>query len=523
MKKDIKFSKDVRQSLLNGVNVIGDAVKVTLGPKGRNVILDKGLISPLITNDGVSIAREIELTDKFENLGVRLVREVANKTNDDAGDGTTTATILAQSMINSSIELINQGANPVLIKEGILYASREISKYVINSSKKVNSMDDVENIATISSENEEIGKLISKAFFTVGKNGIINLEENNDFCSELKITNGFKYNKGYLPQFKTIVQEKKCIELNEPLIFVTNKKINSFNELIPLLEKVIEINKDILIIADGYDENVISSIVANNLNKVFNAVLSLAPGVGINKENFFVEISKLTNTKIFNNNSGSNYTEVSLSDLGSAKLIRIFKDYTDIILEDEKKENNVIKNNLFDVDNNQKLGYSSTSVASLKIGGSTDVEINEKKLRAEDAINAVKAAITDGIVPGGGLTYINAYKNLKDLIISDIPDIQLGIDVVFNSLLKPFMQIIDNCGGDVKKILDLQLKKKDNIGFDAKKEKWVDMFKNGIIDPARVTKNALLNSASIAAMIVTTEVAVVISDNLNEATFASLL
>lgn len=523
MKKDIKFSKDVRQSLLNGVNVIGDAVKVTLGPKGRNVILDKGLISPLITNDGVSIAREIELTDKFENLGVRLVREVANKTNDDAGDGTTTATILAQSMINSSIELINQGANPVLIKEGILYASREISKYVINSSKKVNSMDDVENIATISSENEEIGKLISKAFFTVGKNGIINLEENNDFCSELKITNGFKYNKGYLPQFKTIVQEKKFIELNEPLIFVTNKKINSFNELIPLLEKVIEINKDILIIADGYDENVISSIVANNLNKVFNAVLSLAPGVGINKENFFVEISKLTNAKIFNNNSGSNYTEVSLSDLGSAKLIRIFKDYTDIILEDEKKENNVIKNNLFDVDNNQKLGYSSTSVASLKIGGSTDVEINEKKLRAEDAINAVKAAITDGIVPGGGLTYINAYKNLKDLIISDIPDIQLGIDVVFNSLLKPFMQIIDNCGEDVKKILDLQLKKKDNIGFDAKKEKWVDMFKNGIIDPARVTKNALLNSASIAAMIVTTEVAVVISDNLNEATFASLL
>lgn len=523
MKKDIKFSKDVRQSLLNGVNVIGDAVKVTLGPKGRNVILDKGLISPLITNDGVSIAREIELTDKFENLGVRLVREVANKTNDDAGDGTTTATILAQSMINSSIELINQGANPVLIKEGILYASREISKYVINSSKKVNSMDDVENIATISSENEEIGKLISKAFFTVGKNGIINLEENNDFCSELKITNGFKYNKGYLPQFKTIVQEKKCIELNEPLIFVTNKKINSFNELIPLLEKVIEINKDILIIADGYDENVISSIVANNLNKVFNAVLSLAPGVGINKENFFVEISKLTNAKIFNNNSGSNYTEVSLSDLGSAKLIRIFKDYTDIILEDEKKENNVIKNNLFDFDNNQKLGYSSTSVASLKIGGSTDVEINEKKLRAEDALNAVKAAITDGIVPGGGLTYINAYKNLKDLIISDIPDIQLGIDVVFNSLLKPFMQIIDNCGEDVKKILDLQLKKKDNIGFDAKKEKWVDMFKNGIIDPARVTKNALLNSASIAAMIVTTEVAVVISDNLDEATFASLL
>lgn len=523
MKKDIKFSKDVRQSLLNGVNVIGDAVKVTLGPKGRNVILDKGLISPLITNDGVSIAREIELTDKFENLGVRLVREVANKTNDDAGDGTTTATILAQSMINSSIELINQGANPVMIKEGILYASREISKYVINSSKKVNSMDDVENIATISSENEEIGKLISKAFFTVGKNGIINLEENNDFCSELKITNGFKYNKGYLPQFKTIVQEKKFIELNEPLIFVTNKKINSFNELIPLLEKVIEINKDILIIADGYDENVISSIVANNLNKVFNAVLSLSPGVGINKENFFVEISKLTNAKIFNNNSGSNYTEVSLSDLGSAKLIRIFKDYTDIILEDEKKENNVIKNNLFDVDNNQKLGYSSTSVASLKIGGSTDVEINEKKLRAEDAINAVKAAITDGIVPGGGLTYINAYKNLKDLIISDIPDIQLGIDVVFNSLLKPFMQIIDNCGEDVKKILDLQLKKKDNIGFDAKKEKWVDMFKNGIIDPARVTKNALLNSASIAAMIVTTEVAVVISDNLNEATFASLL
>lgn len=523
MKKDIKFSKDVRQSLLNGVNVIGDAVKVTLGPKGRNVILDKGLISPLITNDGVSIAREIELTDKFENLGVRLVREVANKTNDDAGDGTTTATILAQSMINSSIELINQGANPVLIKEGILYASREISKYVINSSKKVNSMDDVENIATISSENEEIGKLISKAFFTVGKNGIINLEENNDFCSELKITNGFKYNKGYLPQFKTVVQEKKCIELNEPLIFVTNKKINSFNELIPLLEKVIEINKDILIIADGYDENVISSIVANNLNKVFNAVLSLAPGVGINKENFFVEISKLTNAKIFNNNSGSNYTEVSLSDLGSAKLIRIFKDYTDIILEDEKKENNVIKNNLFDFDNNQKLGYSSTSVASLKIGGSTDVEINEKKLRAEDALNAVKAAITDGIVPGGGLTYINAYKNLKDLIISDIPDIQLGIDVVFNSLLKPFMQIIDNCGEDAKKILDLQLKKKDNIGFDAKKEKWVDMFKNGIIDPARVTKNALLNSASIAAMIVTTEVAVVISDNLNEATFASLL
>lgn len=535
MKKDIKFSENIRESLLNGVNVIGDAIKVTLGPKGRNAILDKGFVSLLITNDGASIAKEIELNDKFENLGVRLIREVANKTNDSAGDGTTTATILAQAMINSGIKKINDGANPILIKEGILYAGREVAKYIALHSKKIISNEDICNIASVSSENDEIGKLISSAIEKTGENGIINLEANDDYDSCLQISRGLKFDRGFISQFSSLLQNRKCFELDNPYILIVNEKIKFFKDLIPLLEKIIESNKSLVIIADGYEEDVISSLIKNNSNSIFNAVAINAPGIGIDKSNFLSDLALLTNTRIFKLKEFECQGNINLADLGTAKTVKIYKENTNIIdcicdenkIESKKKELKLMLNEINDEKEQKKIKNRiinlSSSVVTIKIGGATEVEINEKKLRAEDALNAARFAITDGIVPGGGLTYINAYKDLKSVVISAIDDVQKGIDIVFDALLKPFMQLIANCGYDSQKYLNIQLKKPKNVGYDAKIDKWVDMTKNGIIDPARVTKSALMNSASVAAMVITTEVGIVISDNISEATFASLL
>lgn len=535
MKKVIKFSNEIRESLLKGVNILCDSVKVTLGPKGRNVLLDKGFIAPLITNDGVSIAREVHLNDKFEEMGARLVFEVANKTNDDAGDGTTTATILAQSMINDGLECINKGSNPVLVKEGMLYASHELAKYIVSCSKKVETVEDVKNIATISSENEEMGSLISKAIEIVGKDGIITIEENNDFNSKLVITNGLKYSKGYVSPNMLNEQDSKNIEMFEPLILVTDKKIKDFQELIPALELIIENNKKLLIIADSFDDKVISSLVTNKLNNVFDVVATTAPGIGIEKKNLLRDISILTNAKFFDKDLYENLSNINTDDLGKAKLVQVYKNYTNIIdgygtkelINNRKKElKNVLEssNNEYECEKiKNRLGNLNSGVAIIKIGGATEVEINEKKLRVEDALNATKSALSEGIVPGGGLTYIDSYRNMKNKIVSENIDVQKGIDIVFNALLKPFSQIIENAGYDSEKFLAKQLQQKKNIGYDARNDKWVNLLENGIVDPAKVTKNALLNSASISATIITTEVGIAIAEEISTISFPEML
>lgn len=527
MEKEVRFSKEIRESMLKGVNTLADAVKITLGPKGRNAVLDKGFVAPLITNDGVSIAREIELPDKFENMGAKLVFEVANKTNDDAGDGTTTATVLAQSMICDGIAMINEGKNPVLIREGMEYASHEIVKYIKNKSHKVETIEDIKNIATISVENAILGELISKAIEKVGNNGIITVEENNDFDSKLVITSGLKYNKGYISPNMLSDVSKKMIDMVDPLIFITDNKIKSFQELIPLLEKIVEINKPLLIIADGFEDEVVSNLVNNKVNGIFDVVATAAPGIGHEKKSLLKDIAILTNAKFFDKELYNEISNVNINDLGSARNIQIFKDYTNIIdgnyskkeLDARKEE---LNNKLLSTTNEyekkkiaERLGNLSNGVAIIKIGGSTEIEINEKKLRLEDALNATKSALEEGLVAGGGLTYINAYKRFSKKLKSNNKDIQCGIDIVLNALLKPFSQICENAGLDKNTYLINQLSKKENIGFDAKNNKWVYMFKKGIVDPTKVTKNALLNATSIASLLITTEVGIAILSHNN--------
>lgn len=535
MKKVIKFSNEIRESLLKGVNVLGDSVKVTLGPKGRNVLLDKGFIAPLITNDGVSIAREVHLSDKFEEMGARLVFEVANKTNDDAGDGTTTATILAQSMINEGLECINNGSNPVLVKDGMLYASHELAKHIVSCSNKITTTEDIKNIAIISSENEEMGTLISKAIEIVGKDGIITIEENNDFNSNLITTNGLKYNKGFISPNLLNDQDSKNIEMCDPLILVTDKKIKDFQELIPVLELIIESQKSLLIIAESFDDKVISSLVTNKLNNVFDVVATTTPGVGIEKKNLLRDISVLTNARFFDKDLYENLSSINIDDLGKAKLVQVYKDYTNIIdgygtkelINNRKKElKSILENSNNEYEREKiknRLGNLNSGVAIIKIGGATEIEINEKKMRVEDALNATKSALSEGIVPGGGLTYIDAYRSMKNKIVSENIDVQKGIDIVFNSLLKPFSQIIENAGYDSEEFLVKQLKQKKNIGYDAKNDKWVNLLEAGIIDPVKVTKNALLNSASISATIITTEVGIAIAEETSTISFPEML
>ncbi len=520
MSKEIRFSKDVRTSMLKGVNTLADAVKVTIGPKGRNVVLDKGYGSPLITNDGVSIAKEIELEDKFENMGAKLVYEVANKTNDIAGDGTTTATILAQTMIQNGLKAVEKGANPVLMKEGINLASQEVANYILEHSKKIETSEDIENVATISSGDKTIGKYIANAMEKVGRNGIISVDESNGFDTELEVAEGMQYDKGYVSPYMVSDREKMTIDLENPLILITNHKINTIQEILPILEQVMQSNKPLLLIADDFEQEVISTIVVNKLRGTFNVVATKAPGFGDNQKDILQDIAILTNAKFINKDIQMELKDLTLDDLGSAKKIHITKDHTtmiggvgtkeainDRIAEITKQMDNV-KEEYNKKNFAERLGKLSNGVAVIKVGGATESEVKEKKLRIEDALNATKAAVLEGIVMGGGSTLVNAYTSLKNQLKSDNVDIQKGIKVVLDSLLAPMGQIAENAGFNSDEIVEQQMKEKLGRGFDAKDGQWVDMFEKGIIDPTKVTRNALLNAASISALFITTEAGV---------------
>ncbi len=520
MAKEVRFSSDARKSMLKGVNTLADAVCITLGPKGRNVVLEKSYGSPLITNDGVSIAKEIELEDKFENMGAKLVYEVANNTNDVAGDGTTTATILARNMINSGMKAVDKGCNPVLMREGIEYASKEVAKTILKNSRKVETSGDVASVATISAGSKEIGDLIAEAMDKVGRDGIINVDESNGFDNELEISEGMQYDKGYVSPYMVSDREKMQVELENPYVLVTNHKINNLQEILPVLEQVLKTNKPLLLIAEDYENEVISTLVLNKLRGTFNVVATKAPGFGDNQKEMLQDIAALTGAKLYNKDLNMKLEELQLEELGTIKKVIVTKDNTTMISGNE--ENPELKarieeiktrvaSSTSDYDKKQfqeRLGKLTNGVATIKVGATTESELKEKKLRIEDALNATKAAVAEGIVIGGGAALVEAYKELKPVLKNDIVDVQKGINIVLEALLSPICQIAENAGYNSEDIVDMQKSAAKNQGFDAKNGEWVDMFDKGIIDPTKVTRSALLNAASISALFITTEAGV---------------
>lgn len=520
MAKEVRFSKDARTAMLNGVNVLADAVRVTLGPKGRNVVLEKEYGSPLITNDGVSIAKEIELEDKFENMGAKLVYEVANKTNDTAGDGTTTATILAQSMISNGLRQVEKGANPVLMREGIEYASKEVAKHILEKSRKVETSNDIASVAAISSGNKEIGTIIAEAMEKVGRNGVISVDESNGFDTELEISEGMQYDKGYVSPYMVSDHEKMQAELENAYVLVTDQKINNVQEILPVLEQVVQTNKPLLLIADDIENEVTSTLVVNKLRGTFNVVATKAPGFGDNQKDILKDIAILTGANFYSKDLNMDLKEMKLEDLGTVKKVIVTKDNTtmiggngakDIIDARVKEIQAQMENCKSDYDKKryaERLGKLSNGVAIIKVGATTESELKEKKLRIEDALNATRAAVAEGIVIGGGAALVEAYMALKDELKSEVVDVQKGIKVVMDALLAPIAQIAENAGYNAEEIVEQQKAAEENIGFDAKNGNWVDMFKEGIIDPTKVTRSALLNSASISALFLTTEAGV---------------
>ena len=520
MAKEVRFSKDARNAMLAGVNTLADAVRVTLGPKGRNVVLEKEFGSPLITNDGVSIAKEIELEDKFENMGAKLVYEVANKTNDTAGDGTTTATILAQSMISNGLRQVEKGANPVLMREGIEYASKEVANHILDKSRKIETNSDIASVAAISSGSKEVGEIIAKAMDKVGRNGVISVEESNGFDTELEISEGMQYDKGYVSPYMVSDHEKMEAVLENAFVMVTDQKINNVQEVLPVLEQVVQSNKPLLIIADDVENEVTSTLVVNKLRGTFNVVATKAPGFGDNQKEILKDIAVLTGATFYSKDLNMELKDMKLEELGSVKKAVITKDNTTMIGGNGNKDEITariaevraqMENCKSDYDKKryaERLGKLSDGVAIIKVGATTESELKEKKLRIEDALNATRAAVAEGIVIGGGAALVEAYVALKDQLKSDIVDVQKGIKVVMDALLAPIAQIAENAGYNAEEIVEHQKGAEANMGFDAKYGKWVNMFEEGIIDPTKVTRSALLNAASISALFLTTEAGV---------------
>lgn len=520
MAKTIQYGKDARESMIAGVDKLADTVKVTLGPKGRNVVLDKGYGSPLITNDGVSIAKEIELADPYENMGAKLVYEVANNTNDEAGDGTTTATLLAQSMIHNGIKAVEKGANPVLMREGITIASKRVSDALLAKTKTIDSKKDIASVATISSGSTEIGNLIADAIEKVGKDGIINVDESKSFETTLEMTDGLRYEKGYVSPYMLDSEAKTSIEMENPYILVTDMKISALQDILPVLEQVVQSRKPLLIIADDLENEAVSAIILNKLRGTFNVVATKAPGFGDGRVEELKDIATFVGANFYSKDLSMNLKDISLDDLGTAKKVIVKKDDTTIIegqgskqalldrIEEIRSKVDSTKADYEKKALQKRIAGLTNGVALIKVGAMTETELKDKKLRLEDALNATKAALAEGIVVGGGAALIEVYRDIRNDISSEIPDVEKGIRVVLDSLSEPLYQIAENAGYDGKDIVEKQLTSSESTGFNAKTGKWVNMFDEGIVDPTKVTRSALLNASSIASMFITTEAAV---------------
>ena len=520
MAKEIRYGKDARDSVLKGVDTLANAVKVTLGPKGRNVVLDKGYGSPIIVNDGVSIAKEIELEDTFENMGAKLIYEVANNTNDTAGDGTTTATVLAQSIVHKGLEAVERGANPVFLKDGIDMASKKVAEALLSKAKKIDSASDIASVASISSGSKEIGQFISDAMEKVGKNGVINVDESKGFDTSLEVTEGLKYDKGYISPYMVSDREKMSIEMDNPLIMVTDQKITTIQDILGILEQIVQQNKSLLIIADDIENEVISTLIVNKLRGTFNVVATKAPGFGDNQKDQLSDIATLTGATVISKDLGMQLKDMTMNDLGTCKKVIVEKDATTLIEGAGSKEafkeriselESMLEKTTSDYDKkklHERIAKLSNGVAVIKVGATTEAEMKDKKLRLEDALNATRAAIEEGIIIGGGACLANVSNEVRNELRSDVVDVQKGINIVLDSLTAPLYQIAENAGYDGDEIVKKQLAEKENIGFDAKNGKWVDMFEEGIVDPCKVTRSALLNAASVSGLLITTEAAV---------------
>ena len=514
MAKQILFGEEARRALERGVDALANAVKVTLGPKGRNVVLDKKFGAPTITNDGVTIARDVELEDAFENMGAQLVKEVATKTNDVAGDGTTTATLLAQAMVHEGMRNVAAGANPMVVKKGIEMAVEKLVEEIKKKAKKVKG-DDVAQVATISSSDETIGKLIADAMEKVGKDGVITSEESKTMKTELKVVEGMQFDRGYISPYMVTDADKMEAVLKDPYILITDRKISTISDILPILEEVVKQGKELMIIAEDMDGEALATLVVNKLRGTFKALAVKAPGFGDRRKAMLEDIAILTGGKVISEELGRKLDSVTIADLGHAGQVRATKDETTIVdgvgdkkeikarVEQIKKQ---IEETTSDFDKEklqERLAKLAGGVAVIEIGAATEVEMKEKKLRIEDALNATRAAVEEGIVAGGGTTFIDILPALSKLKADG--DVQTGINIVKRAIEEPVRQIANNAGLEGSVVVEKVKKEGDGKGFNALTGEYVDMIEAGIVDPAKVVRSALQNAASIAAMVLTTE------------------
>ena len=518
MAKDLKFSEDARQAMLRGVDKLANAVKVTIGPKGRNVVLDKEYVAPLITNDGVTIAKEIELEDPYENMGAKLVQEVANKTNEIGGDGTTTATVLAQAMIQEGLKNVTSGANPVGLREGIDKAVRVAVQALHDISQKVENKNEIAQVGAISAADEEIGKYISEAMDKVGNDGVITIEESNGLDTELEVVEGMQFDRGYQSPYMVTDSDKMIAELERPYILVTDKKISSFQDILPLLEQVVQSSRPILIVADEVEGDALTNIVLNRMRGTFTAVAVKAPGFGDRRKAMLEDLAILTGATVITDDLGLELKDASIDMLGSANKVEVTKDNTTVV-DGDGDDNSIdarvsqIKAQIEETDSDfdreklqERLAKLAGGVAVIKVGAASETELKERKLRIEDALNSTRAAVEEGIVAGGGTALVNIYNKVDEIEAEG--DVATGVNIVLKALSAPVRQIAENAGLEGSVIVE-RLKHADaGVGFNAATNEWVNMLEEGIVDPTKVTRSALQHAASVAAMFLTTEAVV---------------
>lgn len=518
MAKVIKFNEEARKALEVGVDTLADAVKITLGPKGRNVVLDKGYGIPTITNDGVTIAKEIELKDPIENLGAQIVKEVATKSNDVAGDGTTTATVLAQALIKEGLKMVASGANPVFIRKGMEKASKKVIEELVKRAKKIESNEEIAQVGAISASDREIGELIAQAMAKVGESGVITVEEAKSLDTTLEVVEGMQFDNGYLSPYMVSDSERMVVELDNPFVLITDKKISSMKELLPILEKTVEMGRPMLIIAEDVEGEALATLVVNKLRGTLNIAAVKAPAFGDRRKAMLQDIAILTGGEVISEEKGIKLETADINFLGQAKKVRITKDNTVIVDGLGAKEDiaarvgqikNAIEETTSDYDREklqERLAKLSGGVAVIKVGAATETEMKEKKLRIEDALNATKAAVEEGIVPGGGTILVQIAKAIEEFKLEG--EEGLGVDIVKKALYAPMRQIALNAGLDAGVVIEKVKSSEEGIGFDAAKEEYVDMVKTGIIDPTKVTRSAIQNAISVSSVLLTTEVAV---------------
>ncbi|UFT99843.1 chaperonin GroEL [Radiobacillus kanasensis] len=518
MAKEIKFSEDARRAMLRGVDTLANAVKVTLGPKGRNVVLDKKYGSPLITNDGVTIAKEIELEDHFENMGAQLVSEVASKTNDVAGDGTTTATVLAQAMIREGLKNVASGANPVGVRRGIEKAVEVALEELKAISKPIESKESIAQVAAISSSDEEVGQLIAEAMERVGNDGVITIEESKGFNTELEVVEGMQFDRGYASPYMVTDQDKMEAELENPYILITDKKISNIQEVLPVLEQVVQQGRPLLMIAEDVEGEALATLVVNKLRGTFNAVAVKAPGFGDRRKAMLEDIAVLTGGEVITEDLGLDLKNTGIEQLGRASKVVVTKEFTTIVEGSGNAEQIASRvtqiraqaeetSSEFDKEKLQeRLAKLSGGVAVVKVGAATETELKERKLRIEDALNSTRAAVQEGIVAGGGTALVNIYGKVSGLSLEG--DEATGASIVLRALEEPVRQIAHNAGLEGSIIVERLKGEAVGVGFNAATGEWVNMVESGIVDPTKVTRSALQNAASVAAMFLTTEAVV---------------